>query len=244
MSSLFVFNESFTNGYRGELLDFISFTAILCGIFVIITKNPVVSVLFLIGLFLSISGYLIMLGINFIGLSYLLVYVGAVSILFLFILMLINVRISELVSDTSNSIPLAIIIGILFNYVVYEILPYSIVAFNSYTVNLNNTLKDLISNNYSSDYIKKVFNFSNDSSEIAFVTSKIWDGNLAETSHITNIGNIMYTSYSIWLIITSVILLLAMTGVIVIVIKNKTGSISLNNIYKKTESRSKYDWKQ
>ena len=233
MSSLFVFNECFTNGYRGELLDFISFTAILCGIFVIITKNPVVSVLFLIGLFLSISGYLIMLGINFIGLSYLLVYVGAVSILFLFILMLINVRISELVSDTSNSIPLAIIIGILFNYVVYEILPYSIVAFNSYTVNLNNTLKDLISNNYSSDYIKKVFNFSNDSSEIAFVTSKIWDGNLAETSHITNIGNIMYTSYSIWLIITSVILLLAMTGVIVIVIKNKTGSISLNSTYKK-----------
>ena len=111
MSSLFVFNESFTNGYRGDLLDFISLTAILCGIFVIITKNPVVSVLFLIGLFLSISGYLIMLGINFIGLSYLLVYVGAVSILFLFILMLINVRISELVSDTSNSIPLAIIIG-------------------------------------------------------------------------------------------------------------------------------------
>lgn len=59
MSSLFVFNESFTNGYRGDLLDFISLTAILCGILVIITKNPVVSVLFLIGLFLSISGYLI-----------------------------------------------------------------------------------------------------------------------------------------------------------------------------------------
>lgn len=162
-----------------------------------------------------------MLGINFIGLSYLLVYVGAVSILFLFILMLINVRISELVSDTSNSIPLAIIIGILFNYVVYEILPYSIVAFNSYTVNLNNSLKDLLSNSYSSDYIKKVFNFANDSSDIAFVTSKIWDGNLAETSHITNIGNIMYTSYSIWLIITSVILLLAMIGAIVITIKQK-----------------------
>nr|ASM91497.1 NADH dehydrogenase subunit 6 [Botryosphaeria kuwatsukai]AWN56002.1 NADH dehydrogenase subunit 6 [Botryosphaeria kuwatsukai]AWN56026.1 NADH dehydrogenase subunit 6 [Botryosphaeria kuwatsukai]AWN56039.1 NADH dehydrogenase subunit 6 [Botryosphaeria kuwatsukai]AWN56063.1 NADH dehydrogenase subunit 6 [Botryosphaeria kuwatsukai] len=221
MNSLFVFNESFTNGYRGELLDFIALTAILCGILVIITKNPVVSVLFLIGLFLSISGYLIMLGINFIGLSYLLVYVGAVSILFLFILMLINVRISELVSDTSNSIPLAIIIGILFNYVVYEILPYSIVAFNSYTVNLNNSLKDLLSNSYSSDYIKKVFNFANDSSDIAFVTSKIWDGNLAETSHITNIGNIMYTSYSIWLIITSVILLLAMIGAIVITIKQK-----------------------
>jgi NADH-ubiquinone oxidoreductase chain 6 len=146
--------------------------AIFCGIFVIITKNPVVSVLFLIGLFLSISSYLIILGINFIGLSYLLVYVGAVSILFLFILMLINVRISELVSDTSNSIPLAIIIGILFNYTVYEILPYSIIAFHSYTVNLNNTLKDLLFNNYSSNYLKEVFSFSHHNrDDIAFVSS-------------------------------------------------------------------------
>jgi NADH-ubiquinone oxidoreductase chain 6 len=56
-----------------------------------------------------------MLGINFIGLSYLLVYVGAVSILFIFILMLINIRISELVDNSSNNIPLAILIGIFFN---------------------------------------------------------------------------------------------------------------------------------
>jgi NADH-ubiquinone oxidoreductase chain 6 len=56
-----------------------------------------------------------MLGINFIGLSYLLVYVGAVSILFIFILMLINIRISELVDNSSNSLPLAILIGIFFN---------------------------------------------------------------------------------------------------------------------------------
>ena len=48
--------------------------------------------------------------------------------------MLINVRISELLSNTSNSIPLAIIITISFNYPVYQILPYSIAAFNSYTV--------------------------------------------------------------------------------------------------------------
>jgi NADH-ubiquinone oxidoreductase chain 6 len=102
-----------------------------------------VSVLFLIGLFLSISSYLIILGLSFIGLSYLLVYVGAVSILFLFILMLINIRVSELLSYTSNSIPLAILITISFNYPVYQVLPYSIAAFNSYTVDLNNTLNDM-----------------------------------------------------------------------------------------------------
>jgi NADH-ubiquinone oxidoreductase chain 6 len=225
MNTLFIINETFTNGYRGEILDIISLVAILCGILVIISKNPIVSVLFLIGLFLSISGYLIILGLNFIGLSYLLVYVGAVSILFLFILMLINVRISELLSNTSNSIPLAVIITISFNYPVYQILPYSIAAFNSYTIDLNNTLNDIWYNNYS-DYLNKFFQLNRtygelDNGEISFVSSKIWDGNLSETSHITSIGNIMYTSYSIWLIITSIILLLAMVGAIVITIKQK-----------------------
>ena len=136
MDSIFILNETFTNGYRIEILNFISLVSIVSGIFVIISKNPIVSVLFLIGLFLSISSYLIILGINFIGLSYLLVYVGAVSILFLFILMLINIRISELLNDASNSIPLAIIVAIAFNYPVYQILPYSISAFNSYTLDL------------------------------------------------------------------------------------------------------------
>jgi NADH-ubiquinone oxidoreductase chain 6 len=136
MNNLYLLNETYTNGYRIETLDILSLIAILCGIFVIISKNPIVSVLFLIGLFLSIAGYLIILGINFIGLSYLLVYVGAVSILFLFILMLINVRISELLSNTSNSIPLAIFISILFSFPVNEILPYSIV-FYTYISNLS-----------------------------------------------------------------------------------------------------------
>jgi NADH-ubiquinone oxidoreductase chain 6 len=97
---------------------------------VIISKNPIVSVLFLIGLFLSISIYLILTGLNFIGLSYLLVYIGAVSILFLFILMLINVRISELLIDSINSIPLAILLGSFFNYFVNNALPYMIINNN------------------------------------------------------------------------------------------------------------------
>jgi NADH-ubiquinone oxidoreductase chain 6 len=123
MYNLFILDEVFTYGYNSYLLNVFSFISILCGILVIISKNPIISVLFLIGLFLSISGYIISLGMNFIGISYLLVYIGAVSILFLFILMLINIRVSELTTDTSNSIPLAILIGISFNIPVYQVLP-------------------------------------------------------------------------------------------------------------------------
>lgn len=215
MNSLFVINETITNGYRIILLDVISIASIISGILVIISKNPVVSVLFLIALFLGLACYLITLGISFIGLSYLLVYVGAVSILFLFILMLINVRVSELLSNTSNVIPLALFTGISFIYPVYQLLPFSLIVFK-----FNNLLLNIyIYNNFSS-YINNI-SYSGDNRPIAFVTSMLWDGSLSETTHITSLGNIMYTSYSIWLIITSVILLLAMVGAIVITIKQK-----------------------
>jgi len=218
MNNLYIFTETYTNGFRIEILDLISLIAIICGIFVIITKNPIISVLFLIGLFLSISGYLILLGINFIGLSYILVYIGAVSILFLFILMLINIRISELLNETSNTIPLAILSTIAFNYSIYQTLPYNIAVFSSYTININNIFYDIFYYNYN-DYLNKTFKFNDDI--IYFVTSKSWDSNIAETTHITTIGNIIYTNYSIWIIITSIILLLAMIGAIVITIKQK-----------------------
>ena len=125
---LYIVNETTFNGYSVYSLDLLHIIAILLGILVIISKNPIVSVLFLIGLFLSISGYLILTGLNFIGLAYLLVYVGAVSILFLFILMLINVRISELLTDSINSIPLAILVGSFFNYFVNNVLPYMVMT--------------------------------------------------------------------------------------------------------------------
>src|SRR5690242_12470416 len=107
---LFIVKEMSFIGYKAISLDLLDVVAILFGIYVIISKNPVISVLFLIGLFGSISVYLFLTGLTFIGLSYLLVYIGAVSILFLFILMLINVRISELFIDSMNSIPLGVIV--------------------------------------------------------------------------------------------------------------------------------------
>ena len=217
MNNLFLINETFTNGYTSYTLDVLSILAIICAIFVIIMKNPIVSVLFLIGLFANISFYLILLGLSFIGLSYLIVYIGAVSILFLFILMLINIRISELQSNNSNSITLSIVIGIAFYFPLFQLLPYDIAILS----NINNILYVILynvslnKNNSSSS----VIDLSNN--DLYFVTSKAWDANLWENSHISAIGNIMYTNYNIWLIIASFILLLAMVGAIVITIKQR-----------------------
>ena len=199
MSYIYVIPDLY-NGYYLNIIDIISLISIFSGIFIIISKNPVVSVLFLISLFSSISCYLIIIGIKFIGLSYLLVYVGAVSILFLFILMLINIRVSELISDTSNNIPLAILAILAFFIPFSNILPKASSDINEINMQIKN---DIISDS------------------VFLVSSNSWEGNITDVSDIMSIGNIMYTSYSIWLILTSIILLLAMVGSIVITIKQK-----------------------
>jgi NADH-ubiquinone oxidoreductase chain 6 len=123
---LYLQNDYITNGFKVEFLDIFYLISIIFGVNTLINRNPVVSVLFLIGLFVVIAGILILAGINYIGLSYILVYVGAVSILFLFILMLINIRISELLSETNNDIPLAILTILLFYYIIGQVLASNI----------------------------------------------------------------------------------------------------------------------
>lgn len=117
--------ETSMPGSQITFIYIVSLISIFFGIYVIISKNPVLSVLFLIGLFSSIAVYLITIGLHFIGISYLLVYIGAISILFLFILMLLNVRISELLTDNKNSILLAVLTVISFNYCISDSLPFA-----------------------------------------------------------------------------------------------------------------------
>ncbi len=142
------------------------------------------------------------MGLNFLGLSYLLVYVGAISILFLFILMLINIRISELTTDTRNSLPLGVIVFILFYTLLSGIIPVNIQQI------------------YLIDYFKQFINWFDDSNQLTHSTSNGWDLNLVEYFHINVLGDIIYTNYAIWLILASIILLLAMIGSIVITIKD------------------------
>ncbi len=211
MTHIILVCDYLTNGFKFVAIDMIYLFSIFFGIYTIISKNPIISVLSLIVLFVSISGLLILIGLKFIGLSYILVYVGAVSILFLFILMLINIRISELISNINNDIPLAALIIMLFYFLVGQAL----------TVNF---LNKKIINKYSELGIEEIQNLKNNyinNQDVVYITSKNWDNSLVDTTHISIIGNIMYTNYAIWLIIISIILLLAMIGSIVITIKQK-----------------------
>lgn len=222
MNCLYLIFDVETNGFLVEILDILSLVCIFFGIYTIISKNPIVSVLFLIGLFSAISCYLILIGLSFIGISYLLVYVGAVSILFIFILMLINIRISELLSDTYNYLPLAILSIIPFVYILGQNISFNYMQVGSVYYFYNSFFEKLYKILEHNQYF---FNITENKQQIIYASGNNWDTVLMEVTNITSIGNIMYSTYSVWLLIVSIILLLAMVGVIAITISEKKAEI-------------------
>ena len=74
------------------LFYFLSFLAILCGLMVILEKNPVHSVLYLIITFFSLAGHFLLLNAQFLFVVQIMVYAGAIMVLFLFVIMLLNLN--------------------------------------------------------------------------------------------------------------------------------------------------------
>jgi NADH:ubiquinone oxidoreductase subunit 6 (subunit J) len=88
--------------------------ALLAGIMVIRAKNPVYSVLFLILVFCNVSGILLLLNLDFFAMVFLVVYVGAIAVLFLFVVMMLNVKLSEINDNILRYLPVGGIFGLLF----------------------------------------------------------------------------------------------------------------------------------
>ena len=94
---------------------FFSLIAIVSAVMVTVSKNTVHSVFFLILDFISISCLFIMIGAEFLGMIMLIVYVGAVAVLFLFVVMMLNVAQQKnqwfSASDSSKHIPIGLIVS-------------------------------------------------------------------------------------------------------------------------------------
>ena len=87
-------------------------TTIAGGLFTVISRNPVHSVLWLILAFLSSAGLFVLLGAEFVAMLLIIVYVGAVAVLFLFVVMMLDVDFAELKAEMAKYMPLALLIGL------------------------------------------------------------------------------------------------------------------------------------
>ncbi len=99
-----------------SILFFYMFSGIMLAsaFMVISSRNPVHSVLFLILAFVNASGLFIMTGAEFLGLLLIVVYVGAVAVLFLFVVMMLDVDFAELREGFLQYLPIGALIGIIF----------------------------------------------------------------------------------------------------------------------------------
>lgn len=102
-----------------ELLFYIfSLGAILSGFLVISSNNPIHSIFSLVLAFANVSFIMVLFGVEFLGLLFLIVYVGAIAILFLFVIMMLNIKLVELLDNATRYLPIAMIIGI---FLLFEI---------------------------------------------------------------------------------------------------------------------------
>ena len=91
-----------------------SFVMLLSSLMVISTKNPVYSVLFLILAFLNAAGIFVILHAEFLAMILIIVYVGAVAVLFLFVVMMLDIKTTIEKSNILQYMPIGLFIGFVF----------------------------------------------------------------------------------------------------------------------------------
>lgn len=87
-------------------------TVVIGGLLTVVSRNPVHSVLWLILTFISSAGLFVLLGAEFVAMLLIIVYVGAVAVLFMFVTMMLDVDFAALRGGMAKYVPLALLIGV------------------------------------------------------------------------------------------------------------------------------------
>lgn len=166
---------------------------------VIAARNPVLSMLYLVVVFLQASLLFLLLGAEFLFVLFLIVYVGAVAILFLFVIMLLNLRVVENYNTFYNYMPIGLFVGLYFILFVLFFL--------------------------SSDFLSPLLlDFS-----ITESYSHSWVSFLFFKSNVYSIGELLYNYYNHFFVLAGLLLLLALLGVISLTLQPFTPSESFYN---------------
>ena len=200
--------------------------SLISGVMVITARNPVHSVLFLILVFCNAAGLLILLELDFFAMIFLVVYVGAIAVLFLFVVMMLNIKLSEVNENILRYLPIGGLIGILFLFEILIIVDNDfipVLAFENSTSGISALevfvykIRGILSASpaeYSQDLLNLIaptLDSWNPLSEYVEWTTKI-----ESVTNIESLGQILYTYYFYYFIVSSFILLIAMIGAIVL----------------------------
>jgi len=163
-----------------------SLSAIFAGSKVISSINPIHSVFWLILAFINAAFLLLLLGLEFLPILFCIVYAGAIGIMFLFVVMLLNIKLVEISENATRYLPIGVIIGFIFLYQIYFVFTSEV---TNYAVNWD------------------VYDFSS----------------LVQLSNIEQMGQLLYTDYFLYFLVSSLVLLVSMIGAIVLCLYHEEG---------------------
>jgi NADH-quinone oxidoreductase subunit J len=179
-----------------------SFLSLSSAFMVIISRNPVYSVLWLVMTFFNIAGIFILLGAEFLAMVLVIVYVGAIAVLFLFVVMMLNVNYEALRANFHKLLPLCFLVALVFIGDLYLVFNQSILKSVRYAPPANVASRDVITSS-------------------VFAESKFEIPNLSDLTNTESLGEIVYTNYIYCFQLAGAILLLAMISSIVLTLRER-----------------------
>lgn len=212
--------------------------SIICSLMIVISKNPIHSILFLILVFCNVTFIMIILNVEFIAITFLIVYVGAIAVLFLFVVMMLNIKILELDEVFWKYIPVGLVISSIFLLqIFYYVFSFSISEVFSlfffdgyYSVKKLNLLYSQRENLDALVVVSKTIDC------LAMVKPDYCGVNSSFVFELTNtemLGWVVYTYTFFVFLVIGLILLVAMVGSIVLVL-NQNINIKRQLIFRQT----------
>jgi len=169
---------------------------------VILSQNSIYSVLFLVLSFVSSSSLLFLLECEYISLIFIIIYVGAIAVLFLFVVMMLDIKTIYLAKDSLKYFPFGSFLGVVFLIEILTLVPGIFEPINFYD-------SSFLLNNYSD-----------------------WCNKLDYFTEILSIGHLLYTDYVIQFLLSGNILLLATIGPVTLVLSRFTQITKKQIIFK------------
>jgi NADH-ubiquinone oxidoreductase chain 6 len=196
----------------------------LCGILVIVSRSPINSVLFLCGLYLAGGGIFLLLDHYFLGLTLIIVYVGAIAILFLFTIFMINVRLTlQLGSFASPVAAFFILVGSAIYFAFFSDISSSLAqvpllssifgSIDQSTYQIPNLVGTGASLGSSFEVNSLLQNGAWDNS-IRSAYASDWSNLLGRPSDLTMLANMIFHAYPLALILVGFLLLVVMVAII------------------------------
>ncbi len=188
---------------------------------VVYSKNPVYSVLWLIFAFFNSAGLFVLLGAEMLAMLLVIVYVGAVAVLFLFVVMMLNIKSSTLKKSFQSYLPVGLLLATILFIEIFAVITFSVnkVEEDEKVYFFKKTEVEKIVDEDKNSLLDEVLKADKEAEQ----KPRIKIRNVNKNTNAHKIGNVLYTEYFLMFQISGLILFVAMIGAIVLTHREREG---------------------